>query len=48
MRRATAYRENGRYKHRVSVRGHEVTVDEKEESGGDDTGPDPQLFGGRG
>jgi putative redox protein len=42
MRRATAHRENGTYKHRVTVRDHDVTVDEKHESGGDDTGPDPQ------
>lgn len=42
MRRATAHRENGRYKHRVTARDHEVTVDEPESSGGDDTGPDPQ------
>ena len=42
MRRATARRENGSYKHTVSVRSHEVTVDEPEESGGEDSGPDPQ------
>jgi putative redox protein len=42
MRRATARRENGTYKHTVSVRSHEVRVDEPEESGGEDSGPDPQ------
>ena len=42
MRRATAQRDNGRYTHRVSVPDHEVMVDEPEDSGGDDTGPDPQ------
>ena len=41
-RRATARRENGRYQHTVTVRSHELTVDEPESSGGDDTGPDPQ------
>ena len=42
MRRATARRENGTYRHTVSVRSHDVIVDEAEESGGEDTGPDPQ------
>ena len=42
MRRATAHRENGRYRHTVTVRDHDVTVDEPEDSGGDDSGPDPQ------
>ena len=42
MRTAIARRENGRYKHTVAVRNHEVVVDEPEDSGGDDTGPDPQ------
>ena len=41
-RRATARRVNGRYQHSVSVRSHELTVDEPEDSGGDDSGPDPQ------
>ncbi len=41
-RRATARRVNGRYQHTVKVRSHELTVDEPEDSGGDDTGPDPQ------
>ena len=41
-RRATARRVNGRYQHSVSVRDHELTVDEPEDSGGDDSGPDPQ------
>ncbi len=42
MRTAIARRENGRYKHTVAVRGHEIVVDEPEDSGGDDSGPDPQ------
>ncbi|MEA2427499.1 MAG: putative redox protein [Thermoleophilaceae bacterium] len=42
MRKATARRENGSYKHQVTVRSHELTVDESEEHGGEDTGPDPQ------
>ena len=42
MRRATARRENGTYKHAVTVRDHTLTVDEPEDSGGEDTGPDPQ------
>jgi len=42
MRKATARRQNGSYKHRVIVRGHTLTVDEMKEDGGDDAGPDPQ------
>jgi len=42
MRRATARRQNGSYKHSVAVRGHDVTVDEPEDQGGEDAGPDPQ------
>lgn len=42
MRKATARRDNGSYRHTVSVRSHDVTVDEPEDSGGADTGPDPQ------
>ena len=42
MRRAIARRENGRYKHLVGVRGHDVVVDEPEDNGGEDSGPDPQ------
>jgi putative redox protein len=42
MRTAIARRENGRYQHTVTVRGHELIVDEPEDSGGDDAGPDPQ------
>ena len=42
MRKATARRDNGSYRHAVSVRSHEVTVDEPEDQGGADTGPDPQ------
>ena len=42
MRRATARRDGGAFRHEVSVRGHEVVVDEPEDNGGDDAGPDPQ------
>src|SRR3954447_15410045 len=42
MRTATARRLNGSYKHRVIVRKHTITVDEPEDQGGEDTGPDPQ------
>ncbi len=42
MRTATARRQNGSYKHRVTVRGHTLTVDEPEDEGGEDAGPDPQ------
>jgi putative redox protein len=33
---------NDGYKHTVSVRKHEVTVDEEEDDGGGDEGPNPQ------
>src|SRR3954466_11514773 len=42
MRKAIARRQNGSYKHRVIVRGHTLTVDEPEDQGGEDSGPDPQ------
>ena len=42
MRTANAHRDGEGFKHRVSVRSHDVTVDETEESGGTDAGPDPQ------
>jgi putative redox protein len=42
MRKAIARRQNGSYKHRVIVRSHTLTVDEPEDEGGDDAGPDPQ------
>ena len=42
MRTAVARRNGGTFNHTVSVRGHEVTVDEPEDQGGDDAGPDPQ------
>jgi len=42
MRTAIARRINGSYKHRVIVRAHTMTVDEPEDEGGDDAGPDPQ------
>jgi putative redox protein len=42
MRTAVARRQNGSYKHRVIVREHTLLVDEPEDSGGEDAGPDPQ------
>ena len=42
MRTAIARRQDGSYRHTVTVRDHDLTVDEPESSGGDDTGPDPQ------
>jgi putative redox protein len=38
--KATARRENG-FRHSVKIRSHELTVDERSDSGGDDTGPEP-------
>ena len=40
--KATARRNGGTFKHTVQVRDHQVSVDEALESGGDDSGPDPQ------
>jgi putative redox protein len=40
--RATAHRENGKYRHDLEVRDHHLTADEPEENGGDDSGPSPQ------
>ncbi len=40
--RATARRENGKFKHEIAIREHEVLSDEPEENGGDDAGPSPQ------
>jgi putative redox protein len=42
MRKATARRDNGSYRHTVSVRSHDLVVDEPKDQGGDDSGPDPQ------
>ena len=39
--KATARRTEG-YAHALSIRGHELTVDEPESAGGTDTGPNPQ------
>jgi putative redox protein len=39
--KATARRTEG-YAHELSIRGHELTVDEPESAGGTDTGPNPQ------
>ena len=40
--KATARRENGKYKHEVEIRGHRVVADEPEDTGGDDSGPSPE------
>jgi putative redox protein len=40
--RAIARRENGKFKHEIEIREHEVLSDEPEETGGDDAGPSPQ------
>lgn len=40
--RANARRSDSMFKHTVRVRDHQLTVDEPLESGGEDTGPDPQ------
>ena len=40
--RAIARREDGKLKHDVEIRGHEVIADEPRENGGDDAGPSPQ------
>jgi|SRR5271167_3399858 len=40
--KATARREGWTLRHTVQVRGHELTVDEPLDAGGQDAGPDPQ------
>ena len=40
--KATARRSGTSFKHTVQVRDHQVMVDEPQDSGGDDAGPDPQ------
>jgi putative redox protein len=40
--KATARSDGGNFRHTVQVRGHQLVVDEPPESGGQDTGPDPQ------
>ena len=40
--RATARREDGKLKHAVDIRDHQLTVDEPADQGGEDTGPSPQ------
>jgi putative redox protein len=42
MMQATARRGDGTFKHTVQVREHRLTIDEPLDSGGEDTGPDPQ------
>jgi putative redox protein len=38
--KATASRQDG-FRHTVKIRGHELTVDERADNGGDDSGPEP-------
>ncbi len=38
--KATASRQDG-FRHTVKIRGHELTVDERSDNGGDDSGPEP-------
>jgi putative redox protein len=40
--RATAQRSEGTFRHTVRIRDHQLTVDEPLDTGGNDTGPDPQ------
>jgi putative redox protein len=40
--KASARRNGSTFRHTVQVRDHQLTVDEPLESGGEDTGPDPQ------
>lgn len=40
--KATARRNGVMFRHTVQVRDHQITVDEPLESGGEDSGPDPQ------
>jgi putative redox protein len=40
--KATARRQGRMLRHTVQVRGHELTIDEPVQKGGEDAGPDPQ------
>jgi len=40
--KATARRTSHAFTHRVEIRGHQMTVDERPEDGGEDEGPTPQ------
>jgi putative redox protein len=40
--KATARRNGSGFRHTIQVRDHQVTVDESLDSGGEDSGPDPQ------
>jgi len=42
MMKATAHRSTGTYVHSVEIRGHNLTVDEPADRGGEDGGPSPQ------
>ena len=42
MKVVQARRDGNGFKHHVTVREHDVVVDESRRSGGEDTGPDPQ------
>jgi putative redox protein len=40
--KAIARRENGKFRHEIEVREHELVSDEPEDHGGEDAGPSPQ------
>jgi putative redox protein len=40
--KAIARREDGKFKHEIEIREHELLSDEPEENGGEDAGPSPQ------
>lgn len=40
--KASVRRNDSKFKHTVQVRDHQLTIDEPIESGGEDSGPDPQ------
>ena len=40
--KATAHRENGKFRHDLEVREHRLVADEPEQNGGEDSGPSPQ------
>ena len=40
--KAIARREDGKFKHEIEIREHELLSDEPEKNGGDDAGPSPQ------
>jgi putative redox protein len=40
--KASARRENGRFRHEIEVRNHDLVSDEPKDRGGEDAGPSPQ------